>query len=122
MDIIWAPQAVSDLDAALVYLAERNPEAASALANAILNLVERLAAEPLEGSVCVLRTGETVNSWPLRPFRVYYQRKEAVFRVVRVYHQSANRSRGEVVRRGPRDATNFSREIMRFALRSKKST
>ncbi len=87
MKIVWAPEAVEDLEAAVAYLHERNPEAANALAGAVFSLVERLASEPLEGPVRVLRTGEKVNSWPLRPFRIYYQRDEAILRVVRVYHQ-----------------------------------
>jgi plasmid stabilization system protein ParE len=70
----------------LAYLTDRNPEAAKALAEAVLSLVERLASEPIEGPVHELRRGEKVSSWPLRPFRIYDQRDQLVF-VVRVYHQ-----------------------------------
>jgi plasmid stabilization system protein ParE len=87
LEIIWAPEAADDLDAVVVYLTGRNPAAARALAEAVLTLVERLASEPIDGPVCELRTGEKVSSWPLRPFRIYYQREQSVLRVVRVYHQ-----------------------------------
>ena len=87
MTIVWAPEAVADLDAAVEYLAERNMDAARRLSSAILSLVERLAVEPIEGPKQLLRTGEEARSWPLPPFRIYYQRTGDVFHVVRVYHQ-----------------------------------
>lgn len=53
----------------------------------VLELVERLASEPIAGPTHVLRTGEIVRGWPVRPFRIYYQRDENELRVVRVYDQ-----------------------------------
>jgi plasmid stabilization system protein ParE len=49
LEIIWAPEAADDLEAAVAYLAKRNPEAASTLAAAVFNLVERLAVERSKG-------------------------------------------------------------------------
>jgi plasmid stabilization system protein ParE len=52
LNIIWSPEALADLEAAVDYLAERSPPAAERLATGIvaLALVERLAIEPLEGA------------------------------------------------------------------------
>jgi plasmid stabilization system protein ParE len=87
LKIVWAPEAADDLEAAVAYLAERNAVAAHRLAIAIFELIERLASEPLDGPVQMLRTGEAVRGWPLPPFRIYYQRVGEALRVVRIYHQ-----------------------------------
>lgn len=87
MIIVWSPQAADDFDAAVSFLAERNPIAANKLATGVLELVERLAQEPLEGPEKVLTTGDVVRSWPYPPFRLFYRRVHDTFQVVRLYHQ-----------------------------------
>jgi plasmid stabilization system protein ParE len=57
LSIRWSPEALADLEAALDYLAERNPRAAEKLATGILALVERLAREALDGPEHVLEGG-----------------------------------------------------------------
>jgi plasmid stabilization system protein ParE len=85
--IIWSPEAADDFEAAIAYLAARNPPAARRLASAMFALIERLASEPLDGPACALRTGESVRGWPLPPFRVYYDRTSDALRIVRIYDQ-----------------------------------
>jgi plasmid stabilization system protein ParE len=87
LTIVWAPEAADDLDAAVGYLAERNPEAASKLAESVVALVEWLASTPIDGPAHRLRTGEIVRGWPHPPLRIYYQRAKDTLRIVRVYHQ-----------------------------------
>lgn len=87
MNIIWSPEALEDIGAAVDYLAERSSAAAERLAAGVIALVERLAHESLEGTVHVLSDGERVHGWPFPPFRIYYQRRPDAFFVVRVYHQ-----------------------------------
>ena len=87
MNIVWSPEALGDIDAAVDYLAERSSPAAERLAAGVIALVERLASEPLEGTVHVLSDGERVHGWPFPPFRIYYQRRPDSFVVVRVFHQ-----------------------------------
>lgn len=87
MKIVWSPEALDDLEAAVGYLATRNPAAATNLATGILATVEELATGPLDGPEHVLRSGERVRGWPHWPFRIYYQRAADVFLVVRVHHQ-----------------------------------
>lgn len=87
MKIVWSPEALEDLEAAVGYLATRNPAAATNLATGVLTVVEKLATEPLDGPEHVLQNGERVRAWPHRPFRIYYQRAADAFLVVRVYHQ-----------------------------------
>ena len=87
MNIIWSPEALGDMEAALDYLVEHSPPAAEKLARGIVSLVERLATEPLEGTEHVLENGERVRGWPYAPFRIYYQRTPDGLFIVRVYHQ-----------------------------------
>jgi plasmid stabilization system protein ParE len=87
LNIVWSPQALEDVEAALEYLVPRNAPAAAKLAAGILALVEQLADASLEGPEHVLRTGERVRGWPYPPFRIYYQRTMDGLLVVRVFHQ-----------------------------------
>jgi plasmid stabilization system protein ParE len=87
LKIVWSPEAADDLETAVQYLAERNPVASARVAMGILALIERLAVEPIVGPEHVLASGERVRGWPYPPFRVYYQRKDEVLSVLRVYHQ-----------------------------------
>lgn len=88
MRIIWSEEANEDFEEAIAFVAADNRVAAGKLAVRVLELVERLAFDPILGPEFVLRTGEVVRGWPLRPLRIYYQRDENELRVVRVYHQS----------------------------------
>jgi plasmid stabilization system protein ParE len=85
--IVWSPEAAADLEAAVEYLAARNPRAATGLATGVLNLIERLAIEPIDGPLHTLISGQTVHGWPFPPFRIYYQRETNTLLVVRIYHQ-----------------------------------
>jgi plasmid stabilization system protein ParE len=54
--IVWSPQAVDDVAAAVDYLVERHADdAARKLVDRVTTLVERLAVEPIEGPEHVLR-------------------------------------------------------------------
>jgi plasmid stabilization system protein ParE len=87
LSILWSPEALADVEAALEYLVARNPHAAEALALGVVTLVERLAEGGLDGPVHVLPNGARVHGWPYPPFRLYYQRTPDGLLVVRVYHQ-----------------------------------
>jgi plasmid stabilization system protein ParE len=87
LKIIWAPEALEDLEAAIDFLVERSPSAAARLVEGITARVEQLASEPHDGPEHVLATGERVRGWPHPPFRIYYQRASDIFVVLRIYHQ-----------------------------------
>jgi len=65
-----------------------NPSAAAHFADRLLSRIERLAAGDFDGGELRLTTGETVRSWAVPPYRVYYRREPDRFLVVRVYHQA----------------------------------
>jgi len=87
--IAFAPEAVEDLAAAVEYLQERNPQVAAATADAILGVIDRLAAGEFDGPERALRiTGERVRSWPVRPYRIYYRREGETLTVLRIHHSA----------------------------------
>ena len=87
MKIIWSREAADDFDQAVTYLVSVNPAAERRLVASVLGLIERLASEPVLDPGDILRNGDVVHGWPLRPFRIYYQRDTESLRVVRIYHQ-----------------------------------
>jgi plasmid stabilization system protein ParE len=64
---VWlSPEAEADLQATLEFIHERNPTAA----------------------IDQMTTGESVRSWVIPPFRIYYQRRQDALLVLRIYHHS----------------------------------
>jgi plasmid stabilization system protein ParE len=87
VNVLFAPEAEQDLNSAVDFLTGRSPAAAARLVAGVRSLVQRLADGDFEGPEQQLRFGETVKSWPLSPYRLYYQRTDEALRVVRIYHQ-----------------------------------
>jgi len=88
LKVIFAPEAEQDLLAALEFLGSRNPAVAAQLYRNVTELVRRLAEGDFEGPQRRLRSGAIVRSWPVSPYRIYYQRGENMLLVVRIYHQA----------------------------------
>jgi len=88
LKISYTEEAVADIVSALTCLAERSPAAAAKLDADIQRCIDRLAAQEFDGPVSRLRSGTEVRSWPVPPFRIYYQRLSAELLIVRVYHQA----------------------------------
>ena len=88
MKVVFAPEAEKDLLEALEFLGSRNPAVAGQLYGNVSKLVSRLAEGDFEGPQHRLRSGAIVRSWPVSPYRIYYQRGENMFLVVRIYHQA----------------------------------
>ena len=88
MKIRFARQAAKDIQAALAFWREQQPDAPSKLVEDVLGLAERLAREEFDGPEQRLKTGMIVRSWPLPPYRLFYRRREGVLEVMRIYHQA----------------------------------
>ena len=86
MTVRWSPSAEADLQAAIDYLAHEDPAAAAHLMNGIREAVELLTDGRFEGPKAHL-AGKPVRSWLVRPFRLYYQRRDDVLLILRVYHE-----------------------------------
>ena len=88
MNIAYTDEAIADILDAITYLNERNPTAAVNLDADIADCIERLAGGEFDGPVSRLRSGSIVRSWPVPPFRIYYQRHAGERLILRVYHQT----------------------------------
>jgi plasmid stabilization system protein ParE len=88
LKVRFSQAARSDLRAAVEFLTAKNPSAAIDLKEQLLTTVERLARGEFEGPEVQLRSGAIVRSWPVTPYRIYYQRSAEEFQVIRMYHQA----------------------------------
>jgi plasmid stabilization system protein ParE len=84
--LILSRQARTDLAEIRRYLAQDNPRAAATELARIDAVIQRVVAGELQGPAVRLPDGRRVQSWPVRPYRVYYERTASLTRIVRVYH------------------------------------
>jgi len=88
VNVTYAEEAIADILDAIAYLNDRSPTAASQLDDELAACIERLAAGEFDGPLSRLRSGSLVRSWPVPPFRIYYQRQPGELLILRVYHQT----------------------------------
>jgi plasmid stabilization system protein ParE len=88
LNVTYSEEAIADILDAVTFLNKRNPTAAANLDADIAGCIEHLAAGDFEGPISRLKSGSLVRSWPVRPFRIYYQRHPGELLIVRVYHQT----------------------------------
>jgi plasmid stabilization system protein ParE len=81
-------RAEREITDAVIYMAANDPRAAEGLLDRLYATFERLAKGELQGPWSRLVDGQRVQSWPVRPYRVYYQRSAEQTIIVRVHHQS----------------------------------
>lgn len=81
-------RALAEFEACVDYISKHNTSAATELAAEVFATIDMIAAGDFEGPESLLRTGQRVRSWPVPPLRIYYQRRDDVLRVLRIYHQS----------------------------------
>jgi plasmid stabilization system protein ParE len=85
--ILFSRDAEDDFRIVVEFLAERNPAAASALADRIFSVIDQLAAGDFDGPERELTTGERVRSFAVPPVRIYYQRADGALWIIRIYDQ-----------------------------------
>jgi plasmid stabilization system protein ParE len=88
LKVVFTPEAIADVVGAIEHVRERSPKAAANLDAAISDCVARLADREFDGPTSRLRSGSLVQSWPVAPFRIYYQRHPNELLIVRMYHQA----------------------------------
>ncbi len=88
MNVVYAPEAVDDLQSSIAHIQERNPAAALKVANKIFAAVSLLARGNVDGPTVRLSTGEAVRAWHVKPFRLFYVRAGDELRVLRIYHHA----------------------------------
>jgi toxin ParE1/3/4 len=87
----WQPEAEGELDAILVYLAERNPSAALALAEALVVAADSLSSFPNRG-----RPGKAIGTRELvavPPYLLIYEVDQGagLVRILSVWHGARER-------------------------------
>lgn len=88
MNPVVSPEALRDLTAIHDFIAQENPRAAQRVLDRLTEMFRRLAEGQVQGSEVRLTDGRRVRSWPLPPYRIYYQRTSSEMVIVRVYHQA----------------------------------
>ena len=85
MRIEWLRSALKNLDDEAAYLAERNPQAATAFVKAVLADLDHLAAHPAAG-----REGRVpgTREWamPSHPYLIPYRIRDSRLQVLRIFH------------------------------------
>jgi toxin ParE1/3/4 len=84
--IIFSPQAIADLEAAVRFIAKDNPEAAVRMGNGLIDRVGILEKFPLIGSAYSKRPG--VRKLVSRPYLIFYRfrENENVVDILRYWH------------------------------------
>jgi toxin ParE1/3/4 len=84
--IIFSPQAIEDLEAAVRFIAKDNPDAALRVGNALIDSVAILENFPLLGSPYAKRSG--VRKLVSRPYLIFYRfrEKENLVDILRYWH------------------------------------
>jgi addiction module RelE/StbE family toxin len=84
--IIFSPQAIADLEAAVRFIAKNNPDAAVRVGHALIDRVSILENFPLIGSRYVKRPG--VRKLVTRPYVIYYRPRleENYVDILRYWH------------------------------------
>lgn len=84
--IIFAPQAVADLEEAVKYIAKDNPEAALRVGNALIDAVAILENFPQLGKLYPKRPG--VRRLVSRPYVIFYRinERQQTVEILRYWH------------------------------------
>jgi plasmid stabilization system protein ParE len=82
--VLYTDEAKQDFRDYIEYV---SPSVAARFERRLDTLIDDLASGLIDGPEARLLTGELVQSWPLYPTRIYYQRRGEVFYVMRIYHQ-----------------------------------
>jgi toxin ParE1/3/4 len=84
--IIFSPQAIADLESAVRFIAQDNPDAAMRMGNALIDHVAILENFPLLGSEYPKRPG--VRKLVARPYLIFYRfrKTENIVDILRYWH------------------------------------
>ena len=84
--VIWAPQAVEDVEAIRAYVARDSPHYADLVVERIVAAVARLEDHPLSGRVVPEVGDEAIRELIRGNYRIVYRLKQDVVEIVTVFH------------------------------------
>ena len=86
MRLIWAPQAIEDVEAIRTYVARDSEQYANLLVERIVAAVDRLEGFPLSGRVVSEVGDESLREVIYRNYRIVYRLKPEIIEIVTVFH------------------------------------
>ncbi len=84
--IIWAPQAIEDVEAIRGYVARDSPRSADLLVERLLSAVEHLETDPLSGRVVPEIGNDAVREVIHGNYRIVYRVQPDLVEIVTVFH------------------------------------
>ena len=86
--LIWAPQALRDLEGIRDYIADDSPRYAALVIERIIAGVERLSSFPGSGRMVLERNDPEIREVIIRPYRVVYRLRPGVVEIATVFRAS----------------------------------
>ena len=84
--VVWAPQAIEDVEAIRAYVARDSPHFADLLVERIVSAVARLENHPLSGRVVPEVDDESIREVIHGNYRIVYRARPDVVEIVTVFH------------------------------------
>ena len=84
--IVWAPQAIEDVEAIRAYVARDSPHSADLLVEQLVSAVARLEDNPLSGRVVPEVGDEALREVTYSNYRIVYRLRLDLAEVVTVFH------------------------------------
>jgi addiction module RelE/StbE family toxin len=84
--IVWAPQAIEDVDAIRAYVARDSPHSAGLLVERLVSAVTRLETHPLSGRVVPEVGDESICEVIHGNYRIIYRLRPDLVEIVTVFH------------------------------------
>jgi toxin ParE1/3/4 len=85
-EIVWAPQALQDVDAIRDYLARSSASYGSLLVERIVAAVSRLESHPRSGRIVPELADPSIREIVVRHYRVVYRLRPGVAQILTVFH------------------------------------
>ena len=84
--VVWAPQAIEDVEAIRTFVARDSPHLAELVAERIFTAVTRLEEHPLSGRVVPEIGHESIREIVQGNYRIVYRLRSDTIEVVTVFH------------------------------------
>jgi plasmid stabilization system protein ParE len=95
MRLIWAPQALIELDAVRAYIAKENaPPVADRFISHLIECVSRMAEVPGIGKCVQSPIFPDARRLPVRPYWVYYRERSDTVEILRIWHYRQSELKG----------------------------
>lgn len=86
--IIWAPQAIHDVESIRAFIAQDSPSYAELIANRLVAAIERLQSFPESGRVVPEHQDPMIREVIVRPYRIVYRLRGDVVEIATVFRSS----------------------------------